>query len=95
MAAYVIADIRISDAAAYQEYAKQVGPVIEQYGGRFLARGGRVQTLEGDWAPSRIVLLQFASVEKALEEYRSPAYQRLAGLRQKASSGNVIVVEGL
>jgi uncharacterized protein (DUF1330 family) len=95
MAAYVIADIEIADAAAYREYGSQVGAVVEQYGGRFLARGGRIETVEGDWQPSRIVLLQFATMKDALDEYRSPEYQRLAALRHKASKSRVIIVDGV
>ena len=95
MAAYVIADIRVNDPIAYQEYGKQVGAVIEKYGGSFLARGGKLVTLEGDWSPSRIILLKFPDMESALREYGSPEYQRLAALRQRASSGRVIVVDGV
>ena len=95
MAAYVIADIRVNDPIAYQQYGKQVGAVIEKYGGSFLVRGGRVETLEGDWSPRRIVLLKFPDMGSALREYSSPEYQRLAALRRRASSGRVIVVEGV
>ena len=95
MAAYVIADIEITDAAAYREYGAQVGSVIEQYGGRFLSRGGSIETVEGEWRPSRIVLLQFATMKDALNEYRSPEYQRLAALRHKASRSKVIIVDGI
>ena len=55
---------------------------------RFLVRGGRVETLEGDWSPSRIILLKFPDMENALREYGSPEYQQLAALRQRASSAH-------
>jgi uncharacterized protein (DUF1330 family) len=95
MAAYVIADIEITDPAAYEEYRQRVPGVIAQYGGKYAARGGKVEPLEGSWAPKRIALLEFPSLEQAQKWYRSPEYAPLIKLRQKASRGKVIIVEGL
>ena len=95
MAAYVIADIDIIDPAAYEEYRARVPGVIAQYGGKYAARGGKVEPLEGGWAPKRIALLEFPSLEQAQKWYRSPEYAPLIKLRQKASRGKVIIVEGL
>ena len=95
MAAYCIAEIDITDPAGYEEYRKQVPAVIAKYGGRFLARGGRVEALEGGWSPKRLVLLEFASTEQALKWYRSPDYAPLIKLRQKASRGKLVALEGL
>ncbi|TMH68230.1 MAG: DUF1330 domain-containing protein, partial [Betaproteobacteria bacterium] len=85
MAAYVIGEVDVMDPAAYEDYRKQVGAVLAKYGGRFLARGGKVEALEGGWSPKRLVLLEFASMEQALKWYRSPDYAPLIKLRQKAS----------
>jgi uncharacterized protein (DUF1330 family) len=94
MAAYVIGEIEVTDPATYEEYRKQVMAVVTKYGGKFIVRGGRVETLEGDWAPKRFVALEFPSLEQAQKWYRSPEYAPLIALRQKASRGKLILVEG-
>lgn len=94
MTAYVIGDIEVTDPATYDEYRKQVLPTIEKYGGRFAVRGGKVEALEGGWAPKRAVMVEFPSYEQALKWYRSPEYAPLIKLRQKASRGRLFLVEG-
>ena len=95
MAAYVIAEIDITDPAAYEAYRKEVPATVAQYGGRFIVRGGgNIQSLEGGWAPKRIVTLEFPSLEHAQKWYRSPEYAPLIKLRQSASRGKLILVEG-
>jgi len=94
MSAYVIGEIEVSDPAAYEEYRRQVLPVVQKYGGRFIVRGGTVEALEGGWAPKRLVALEFPSMEQARRFYRSPEYAPLIALRQKASRGKLILVEG-
>jgi uncharacterized protein (DUF1330 family) len=95
MAAYVIGEVDVMDPAAYEEYRKQVGAVLTKYGGRFIARGGKVEALEGGWSPKRLVLLEFPSMEQALKWYRSPEYAPLIKLRQKASRGKLVALEGI
>lgn len=94
MAAYVIGEIDVTDAALYDDYRKQVLATVEKFGGRFVVRGGKVETLEGGWAPKRIVVLEFPSLEQAQKWYRSAEYAPLIKLRQKASRGRLIAVEG-
>ena len=94
MAAYVIAEIEVTDQATYDEYRKQVPATVEKHGGRFIARGGKVEALEGGWAPKRLVLLEFPTMQKALGWYRSAEYAPLIKLRQRASRGKLIAVEG-
>ena len=94
MAAYLIADVKILDSAAYREYMKVVPATIAAYGGKFIVRGGRAETLEGDWTPNRIVVLEFDSVERAREWWSSTEYAGPKKLRQSASLGRLIVVEG-
>lgn len=94
MAAYVMGEIEVTDPALYEEYRKQVLAVVSKYGGKFLVRGGRVESLEGGWAPKRVVALEFPSVEQAQKWYRSEEYGPLIALRQKASRGKLILVEG-
>jgi uncharacterized protein (DUF1330 family) len=94
MAAYVIAEIEVTDPAAYDDYRKQVPAAVNKYGGKFIVRGGRVETLEGGWSPKRIVVLEFPSMEQAQKWYRSSEYAPLIELRQRASRGKLILVEG-
>jgi uncharacterized protein (DUF1330 family) len=94
MPAYVVGEIEVTDPATYEEYRKQVMAVVTKYGGRFIVRGGRVESLEGDWAPRRFVALEFPSMEQARKWYRSPEYAPLIALRHKASRGKLILVEG-
>jgi uncharacterized protein (DUF1330 family) len=94
MSAYVIGEIEVVDPAAYEEYRKQVLAVVTRYGGRFLVRGGEVDPKEGGWTPKRIVVLEFPSMAQARKWYDSPEYAPLIKLRQKASKGKLILVEG-
>jgi len=95
MAAYVIGEIEVTDPASYEDYRKQVLATIQKYGGKFLARGGSVEALEGGWAPKRLVLLEFPSIDQLRTWYRSPEYAPLIKLRQKASKGRLVAVEGV
>ena len=94
MAAYVIADIEVTDPAGYDDYRRQVLATVTKYGGRFIVRGGKVEPLEGGWTPKRMVALEFPSMEQALKWYRSPEYAPLIKLRQKAARGRLLAVEG-
>jgi uncharacterized protein (DUF1330 family) len=95
MSAYVIAEIEITDPAAYEDYRKQVPGVISKYGGKYVVRGGKVEALEGGWSPKRIAVVEFPSMEQALKFYRSPEYAPLLRIRQKASRGKLVIVEGV
>jgi len=94
MAAYVVGEMEITDPQLYEEYRRQVLAVVTRYGGRFIVRGGRVETLAGGWSPKRFVALEFPSMEQARQWYGSPEYAPLIALRQKASRGKLILVEG-
>ncbi len=94
MAAYLIADVTVKNPDAYAEYRKQVLPTIMKYGGRFIVRGGAHETLEGDWRPGRVVVIEFSDMATAKAWYRSKEYGPLVKLRQGASSGRLILVEG-
>jgi len=95
MAAYLIADIVIGDPDAYAEYRKRVLVTVEAHGGRFLARGGSTRTLEGDWAPQRLVIIEFPSTADLTRWYDSPEYRPLIELRKRASTGSLLAVEGV
>jgi len=95
MTAYVIADVEVTDPAGYEEYRKGVPATIAAYGGRYLARGGEVQVLEGDWVPRRAVILEFPSLERAKAWYASPEYRPLCEIRKRASNSRLVIIEGV
>lgn len=95
MAAYIIANVEVSDRATYEEYRQQVPAVIAAHGGRFLARGGAAEVLEGETLPHRMVILEFPSMAQARAFYHSPEYQRLVAIRQRASRASLLAVEGI
>ena len=95
MAAYVIAEIEVTDHPTYDDYRGQVSATVEKYGGRFVVRGGRTETLEGGWAPKRLIVLEFPTMEQAQKWYRSPEYAPLIKLRQKGARGKLVAVEGV
>jgi uncharacterized protein (DUF1330 family) len=95
MSAYVIVDIEIHDAAGYDEYRKVVGATLSAYGGKFVVRGGSIDVLEGNWKPKRIVVLEFDDAARAREWYDSEEYRVPKEMRMQASTGNLIVVDGI
>ena len=95
MPAYVIADVVVQDAEAYREYQQHARDTIALYGGRFIVRGGKTETLEGDWRPHRVVMMEFRTLERAKEWYGSPEYQAIIPIRQhNARTHFLSVMEG-
>ena len=94
MPAYFIVDLEVTDPAGFDEYRKLVPATVQQYGGRFVVRGGAVETLEGDWQPKRIVVLEFPSLEQARRWYNSEEYRDPKALRFKTAKARLILVEG-
>jgi uncharacterized protein (DUF1330 family) len=85
MAAYVISDVEMVDPELFEKYRALAPATIAQYGGRYLVRGGKIQTIEGDWKPKQIVIVEFPTMQRALEWYRSPRVRRSAeGARKSA-----------
>lgn len=95
MAAYVIVDVRVEDPEVYAEYKKLTPAAIAAYGGRFVVRGGQAATLEGDWEPGRIVVLEFESMAQAQAWWASDEYAPAKALRQKSAITRMILVEGV
>jgi uncharacterized protein (DUF1330 family) len=93
--AYVIVEVEVSDAAIYDRYKELAPPAIAAHGGRYLARGGRTATLEGDWSPQRVVVLEFPSLERACAWWASEEYAPAKSLRQQGARARMIAVEGL
>lgn len=94
MSAYVIVEVAVHDAEAYEDYKRQTPESVTKYGGRFVVRGGHAETLEGDWVPKRIVVVEFESMEQAKRWWSSPEYTPVKALRHRTASSRMIVVEG-
>lgn len=94
MTAYVIAQLSVHDAETFDAYRKQVPATIAAYGGRYVVRGGPVDVLEGDLPHSRIVVLEFPSMDQAKAWHGSTIYEGPKALRQASADGLVFLVEG-
>jgi uncharacterized protein (DUF1330 family) len=95
MAAYVVVDVRVHDPVRYEEYRKTVAATLVAHGGRFLARGGSVDVLEGSWSPKRVVIVEFPDAQAARKWWSSAEYASPKAVRQSASDANMIIVEGI
>jgi uncharacterized protein (DUF1330 family) len=93
--AYVLLDIEVTDAEAYRAYRDTAERTVLAHGGRYVVRGGAHEVLEGEWRPRRLVVLEFPSMDAARAWYRSPEYQEASAVRQKASRGSFVLVEGV
>ncbi len=96
MAAFVVVDIaHIQDETAYAAYRSRVSAGIKTAGGRYLARGGAVEILEGQWKPGRFVIVRFESMEAARRWWTSPEYEPLKRMRQASTYSNIVLLEGM
>ena len=95
MAAYVVVEVDVQDNERYETYKRMVPPTLAAYGGRFVVRGGEVETLEGDWSPRRVVIVEFPSVERAKAWWGSEEYAEAKALRQATAHSRMIVVAGV
>ena len=95
MAAYVVAELEITDPAGFQEYRGGVPATIEQYGGRYIVRGGKIELLEGNRQPERLTIIEFSSAEQARAWWESREYRDLKQLRQRTATTNLMIVEGV
>lgn len=95
MAAYIIFDIEVTNPMEYEDYKKLAAPTVAQYGGKYIVRGGKTETIEGAWSPKRLVILEFESVEQAKTWIDSPEYAPARDLRNKYAKSEAIVVDGV
>ena len=95
MPAYVIADIEVIDQGLYEQYRQGVPATIAAHGGRYLARGGETEVLEGSWSPKRCVILEFPDIERFRAWWSSPEYALLRAIRQRAAKSHLVVTQGL
>lgn len=94
--AYLLAEAKVTDPAAYDTYKQLAQVAIAQYGGEYLVRGGTGEVLEGEWkAVPRLVIVQFPSVDQAKKFYDSPEYRAAREARKDAAGMNMLVVQGL
>src|SRR2546423_2277146 len=93
MSAYIVVEVEVHDPSRYENYKVMVPPSLEAYGGRFLVRGGKVETLEGDWLPKRFVMVEFPSAEQAKAWWASTEYANAKALRQATAKTQMIVVK--
>lgn len=94
MPAYIIVDVTIRNAENYEGYKKLTPASIAAYGGKFIVRGGPTETLEGQWDPGRIVVLEFPTVERAKQWWASEEYAPAKAIRQVNAETKMILVEG-
>lgn len=95
MAVYVIADVEVVDRDGYEEYRQQVPATIAAYGGRYLARGGATEVLEGTWSPKRCIILEFPDMAGFQAWWTSPEYVPLRALRERTTKSHLVLTQGL
>jgi uncharacterized protein (DUF1330 family) len=94
MPAYYIGEHVITNAAVFEDYLRQVVPMIERHGGRYLTRTGTQEVLEGNWHPNRVVIIEFPNMAAIRAWYGAPEYQPLIALRQSAAIDVMIALDG-
>ncbi len=95
MAAYVIVEIEVVDPVGYEEYKKLASATVLKYGGKYIARGGATEVLEGDWKPKRIVVLEFENMQRARDWLNCEEYSEPRKMRHRTARTNMILVEGV
>jgi uncharacterized protein (DUF1330 family) len=94
MPGYVIVNITVRDPVRYEEYKRLASPTVSAYGGRYVVRGGPVDVREGGWSPSRLVVLEFPSAERARAWWDSPEYSAAKAIRQSCADTQLVITEG-
>ena len=95
MAAYIIVEVSITDLIEYEQYKKLTPGAVAAYDGKFVVRGAKTESLEGNWQPERIVVVEFPSVERAKEWWNSDEYSKAKEIRQRSATTKMLVVEGV
>ena len=95
MAAYIVVEVEVLEPTRYEDYRKMVAPTLAPYGGRFLVRASAIETIEGDWSPKRLVILEFPSTAKAKAWWSSSEYAEAKALRQATARTQMILAEGI
>ena len=95
MAAFLFANVEVTDPLAYEEYRRQVPATMAAYGGMYRARGGATEVLEGDGVPSRVVIIEFPDMARLKAWYHSPEYRPLLAIRRRSARSTVAAIEGV
>jgi uncharacterized protein (DUF1330 family) len=95
MAVYVIASVDVVDSEGYEEYRRRVPATIAQYGGRYLARGGATEVLEGSWSPERCVIVEFPDMAQFKAWWSSPEYLPVRAIRERTAKSQLVVTQGV
>ena len=95
MAAYAIAEVDVSDVDMFKVYMDLVPKTVENFGGKYLVRGGETSVIEGVWSPKRLVIIEFGNVDKAMEWYNSEEYSHALKFRHDSSATNLVFIEGV
>jgi uncharacterized protein (DUF1330 family) len=95
MPAYVVLDVVVRDPVRYERYKQLAAPTVAAYGGRYLVRGGATETLEGGWRPSRLVILEFPTIQRGQAWWTSPEYAPAKAIRQSCAETQMLLVDGL
>lgn len=95
MPAYIVVEVNVHNPTEYEDYKKLTPGSLNNFQGKFIVRGGKTETLEGDWSPKRFVLLEFPTIELAKAWWASEEYAPAKALRQRTSATKMIVVEGV
>ncbi len=95
MATYIIVEVDVQSPAEYEDYKKLTPGSLVNYQGKFIVRGGKTETLEGDWNPKRIVILEFPTLDLAKSWWASEEYADAKALRQRTAKTRMIAIEGV
>ena len=95
MAVYLIVDVEVKDPAAYQRYRAEVPALIRKHGGEYVVLGGKHEVVEGNWQPTRIVVLRFPDRGSAMAFVDDPEYRPLKELRHRTARTDIVLVEGV
>jgi uncharacterized protein (DUF1330 family) len=95
MPAYIVLNVTVRERETYDRYKKLAAQSVATYGGRYLARGGAIETLEGQWHPARFVILEFPTLERGRAWWMSPEYAPAKALRQSCADAEMVLVEGM
>lgn len=95
MPAYVIGDVTVENPERYRDYTAHTESTLEPFGGRFIVRGGAHESIEGDWRPGRLVVIEFPDADAARGWYESERYREILPIRHEASTGSLVLVEGV
>lgn len=95
MAAYLVVDIDVTNPAQFEEYKKLAPGAIAKFGGRYIIRGGAYESLEGDWKPQRLTIVEFDSMETAKAFYTSAEYKNAIEARAGAANFKALLVQGV